>query len=106
MSTAKQWPAYRRTLAPPGICIHCWKRGGAPVMGEPFAWDFPSSTHPGEGPPIYYCARCQIDCREMGIVLIPVPREAGSNQFLSWEQWCRLDDQVDRVWKRAGYKRP
>jgi hypothetical protein len=37
---------------------------------------------------------------------IPLPYEPPSNQFLTWEQWCRLDGQVDAVWKRAGRERP
>ena len=37
---------------------------------------------------------------------IQLPHEPPSNQFLTWAQWCRLDDQVDRVWKWAGRRRP
>ena len=74
MNTVKRWPAYRRKLAPPGVCIYCWKRGGPPVpAGELFKWGYPS-LHPGEGPAHSCCAACQTECREMGIELIPVPR--------------------------------
>jgi hypothetical protein len=54
-------------------------------------------------PPVTAIDRALAAVRDPRIVL---PHEPPSNQFLTWEQWCRLDDQVDAVWKRAGRRRP
>ena len=64
--------------APVGVCDLCWHTEAATVPGEAFVWGWPS-THPGEGPPGYYCTPCQLWCRELGIQLIPsAPAAAGT----------------------------
>lgn len=40
---------------------------------------------------------------EDGTVL---PRELSAWQYLDYHHWCRLDNQVERIWKRAGRERP
>ena len=85
MRTRTEWPSYRRKLAPEGICLTCWHRGGPPVPGEPFVWGYPS-THPGEGPPIYYCSKCQGECARMNIELIPAgPAQRSPESLLAHE---------------------